>query len=80
MHRAWWMRGRCAMPLLATSMICLASLSGCASKPTPPAVECPQPAPLPASLSESSLPDAQAYSNEVASFLSEVQGFLSELR
>ena len=44
------------------------------------AVDSPQPAPVPASLSESSLPAAQTYSNEVASFLSEVQGFLSALR
>lgn len=80
MHRAWWMRGRCAMPHLLASTILLVTLTGCAVKPTPPAVDCPQPAPVPASLSESSLPAAQTYSNEVASFLSEVQGFLSALR
>ena len=68
------------MPHLLALVTCLATLTGCASRPTPPAVDCPQPAPVPASLSESSLPDAQAYSNEVASFLSEVQGFLSALQ
>ena len=80
MHRAWLKRGRCAMPHLLALVTCLATLTGCASRPTLPAVDCPQPAPVPASLSESSLPDAQAYSNEVASFLSEVQGFLSALQ
>lgn len=44
------------------------------------AVECPQPAPLPAALSESSLPDAQTLSSEAQTWFAEVSSFLSELR
>lgn len=80
MHRAWWMHGRPGTRRLLAPMILALILSGCASKPTPPAVECPQPAPLPAALSESSLPDAQAYSKEARSWFEEVSSFLSELR
>lgn len=80
MHRAWWMRGRSAIPLLLAPMILALILSGCASKPPMQSVDCPQLPAVPATLKESSLPDAQAYSNEVASFLSEVQGFLSALQ
>lgn len=80
MHKAWWMRGRCAMPHLLASTILLVTLTGCAVKPTLPAVECPQPAPLPAALSESSLPDAQTLSSEAQTWFAEVSSFLSELR
>ena len=80
MHRVSLTLGKLGTRRLLASMILALILSGCASNPTPPAVDCPQPVPVPASLKESSLPDAQAYSNEVASFLSEVQGFLSALQ
>lgn len=80
MHRAWLKRGRCAMPHWLALVTCLATLTGCAVRPTPPAVDCPQPPAVPASLSESSLPDAQTYSKEARSWFEEVSSFLSGLR
>lgn len=80
MHRAWWMRGRCAMPHLLVPMILALILSGCASKPPMQSVDCPQLPAVPATLKESSLPDAQAYSKEARSWFEEVSSFLSELR
>lgn len=80
MHRAWWMRGRCAMPHLLASTILLVTLTGCAVKPTQPAVDCPQPVQVPATLKESSLPDAQTLSSEAQSWFDEVSTFLSALR
>ena len=65
---------------LLVSMTLLATLSGCASWPTPPAVDCPEPVRIPASLAESSLPDARALSSEVRSWLSEASSFLRGLR
>lgn len=53
---------------------------GCASRPTPPAVDCPQSPQVPATLKESSLPDAQAYSKEARSWFEEVSNYLSALR
>jgi len=80
MHRAWWMRGKLGTRRLLASMILALILSGCASKQPTLAVDCPQPVPVPASLKESSLPDAQAYSKEARSWFDEVSSFLSGLR
>ena len=80
MHRAWLKRGRCAMPHLLASTILALILSGCASKQPTLAVDCPQPVPVPATLKESSLPDAQALSSEAQNWFGEVSTFLSELR
>ena len=80
MHRAWLKRGRCAMPHWLALVTCLATLTGCASRPTQPAVDCPQPPTLPATLKESALPDAQTYSAEAQTWFDEVSSFLSELR
>ena len=80
MHRAWLKHGKSAMRHLLVSMTLLATLSGCASRPTPPAVDCPEPPQIPASLKESALADAQALSSEAQSWLNEASSFLSELR
>lgn len=80
MHRAWLKRGRCAMPHWLALVTCLATLTGCAVRPSPPAVDCPQPPAVPATLKESSLPDAQALSSEAQNWFGEVSTFLSELR
>lgn len=76
----WSRRGKSAMRHLLVSITLLATLSGCASKPTPPAVDCPQSPQVPAALKESSLPDAQTLSSEAQSWFDEVSTFLSELR
>lgn len=80
MRRALWMRGMHVMRLLLASTLLLAMLSGCAVKPTPPAVDCPQPPAVPATLKESSLPDARSLSSEAQSWFGEVSSFLSGLR
>lgn len=80
MHRVLWMRGMHVMRLLLASTLLLAMLSGCAVKPTPPAVDCPEPPQIPASLKESALSDAQALSSEAQSWLNEASSFLSGLR
>lgn len=80
MHRAWLKRRRCAMPHWLALVTCLATLTGCASKQPTLAVDCPQPPTLPATLKESSLPAAQAYSKEARSWFDEVSSFLSGLR
>ena len=80
MHRAWLKRGRCAMPHWLALVTCLATLTGCAVRPPRPAVDCPHPPVVPATLKESSLPDAQAYSTEARSWFDEVSSFLSGLR
>ena len=66
-------RGRSAIVRAAMLSICLATLSGCATKPPLSAVNCPERPPIPAHLAEPSLPSARAYSQEVRSYLSEVQ-------
>ena len=80
MHRAWLKRGRCAMPHWLALVTCLATLTGCASRPTQPAVDCPEPPQIPASLKESALADAQALSSEAQSWLNEASSSLSGLR
>lgn len=55
-------------------------LNGCATKPLPSAVSCPEPVSILAHLAEPSLPSARAYSQEVRSYLSEVQTSLRKWR
>lgn len=54
------------------------TLTGCASKPTVIAPDCPQPAPIPAHLSESDSPAVQSYSQKVQDYLLKVQNWLKE--
>lgn len=68
------------MPHWLALVTCLATLTGCASRPTPPAVDCPEPVRIPASLAESSLPDARTYSAEAQAWFEEVSNYLSALR
>ncbi len=68
------------MPHWLALVTCLATLTGCAVNPPPPAVACPQSPQVPATLKESSLPDAQALSSEAQNWFGEVSTFLSELR
>jgi len=49
-------------------------------RPTQPAVDCPQPVQVPATLKESSLPAARTYSAEAQAWFDEVSTFLSGLR
>ena len=80
LRRAWLTHGRRAMRHLLALVTCLATLTGCASRPTQPAVDCPEPPQIPASLKESALPDAQALSSEAQNWLNEASSFLSGLR
>ncbi len=80
MHRVLLMRGKPGTRRLLVSTILALILSGCASKQPTLAVDCPQPVPVPATLKESGLPDAQALSSEAQNWFGEVSTFLSELR
>ena len=53
-------------------------LTGCASKPTVIAPDCPQPSPIPATLSKSDSPVARDYSKRVQDYLLKVQNWLKE--
>lgn len=75
-----WRLGRSVMPLLLALVFLLVMLGGCASKQPTPAVDCPQSPQVPATLKESSLPDAQTYSKEARSWFEEVSNYLSALR
>lgn len=70
--------GKSAIVRSLLLLTCLTSLGGCASKPSTPSVNCPEPVEIPATLSEPSFPRAQAYSSEVQSFLREVASWLSK--
>lgn len=72
--------GKRGMRLCLASMLLLVMLTGCASNPTPPAVDCPQPPQVPVTLKESSLPAVQTYSKEAQAWFDEVSTFLSGLR
>lgn len=80
MHRVLLMRGKPGTRRLLVSTILALILSGCASKQPTLAVDCPQPVPVPATLKESGLPDAQALSSEAQNWFGEVSSFLSGLR
>lgn len=54
------------------------TLTGCASSPITIAPDCPQPAPIPAMLSESDSPAAQNFSKKVQNYLLKVQSLLKE--
>ena len=71
-------RGISLSGLVLSLSICAATLNGCASSPTVIAPNCPEPAPIPASLSESDLPAAQNYSKNVQNYLARVQDFLEK--
>lgn len=64
--------------LVLSLSICVLTLTGCATKPTVIAPDCPQPAPIPATLSESDSPAAQNFSKKVQAYLLKVQTWLKE--
>lgn len=77
---ARWMLGTLLLPwlLLFVLMLC-----GCATKQPEQVIvsaPCPPPPVLPASVSESRLGDAQAFSEKVSNYFQRVRDFLSELR
>ena len=80
MHRVSLTLGKLGTRRLLASMILALILSGCASNPTPPAVDCPQPVQIPASLSESASSEVQSLSSEVQVYLNDVSNWLKELR
>ena len=77
--RLWPHGKRGTGPCLA-SLILVLMLTGCASKQPMQSVDCPQLSAVPATLKESSLPDAQTLSSEAQSWFDEVSTFLSGLR
>ena len=67
------------LSVLALSLaVYVTTLNGCATKPTVIAPDCPQPAPIPAMLSESDSPVARDYSKKVQDYLLKVQNWLKE--
>ena len=79
-RRRWPPRGKSVTRRWLSLLTCGLMLSGCAAKQPPPSVLCPEPAPVPAQLKESSLPAAQTYSRKVSIWAQKVQDFLKELR
>nr|DAV71598.1 MAG TPA: outer membrane protein assembly factor [Caudoviricetes sp.] len=69
-------RGMHLSALALSLLICGLTLTGCATKPLPLSVNCPEPAPLPVHLKESCLPDAQACSREAQAWLNDVKKWL----
>lgn len=68
-----------ALSALALSLsVCVVTLTGCASSPTIIAPSCPEPAPIPAALSESDSQDAQNFSKKVQDYLQKEQNWLKE--
>ncbi len=59
-------------------VLCVLSLSGCASSPTVIASDCPQPVQIPAKILQSDSSDVSDFSKRVQSYLKKVQAFLSE--
>ena len=78
MHKTLLRRGTSATRLSLVSVILVATLAGCATKPLPTSVDCPQPQPIPAALTESDSPKAQAFSKKVQAYLQKVQAWLKE--
>lgn len=72
------MRGISTKGLVLSLSIFELMLTGCASSPTIIAPDCPQLAPIPATLSESDLPAAHDYSKKVQNYLQKVQAWLKE--
>ena len=75
-----WLHGKKEIALCLASTLLLVTLTGCASKQPMLSVDCPQPVQVPATLKESSLPDARTYSAEAQAWFDEVSTFLSGLR
>lgn len=73
-------RGKSAIVRVVTLCASMAILTGCATKPPPSDVNCPEPPPIPAHLADPASPNARAYSQEVQSYLSEVQTSLKRWR
>lgn len=69
----WWPRGKKGIVRFVTLCSLITSLAGCATKPPPSTVSCPERLPIPARLSESRSESARAFSLEAQSFLSEVR-------
>lgn len=77
---ARWTLGTALLPWL---ILCVLMLAGCASRPTEQVLvsaPCPEPTALPASVTETSLPDARDYSARVQTWLEKVRDLLSELQ
>lgn len=74
----WQTRGTNMKRLVLSLSVYVATLTGCASSPITIAPDCPQPAPIPATLSESDSQDAQNFSKKVQNYLLKVQSFLAE--
>lgn len=62
--------------LVLSMLVCVATLTGCASSPITIAPDCPKPVPIPATLSKSDSPVARDYSKKVQNYLLRVQDFL----
>lgn len=73
-------RGRSVIVLAMMLCVLMLILPGCATKPPPSSVSCPERPPIPAHLVAPASPSAQAYSSEVQSFLQEVANWLRTLR
>ena len=80
MRRILWPRGKPETRRLLMLTACGMLLTGCAVKPPPPAVSCPEPVPVPAQLKESSLPEVRSWSDDAQRFLSEARDWLKGLR
>lgn len=74
----WLKHGVNSSKLALSLSVCVTMLTGCASKPTVIAPDCPQPAPIPATLSKSDSPVARDYSKKVQNYLLKVQSLLKE--
>ena len=74
----WRTHGTRLSALVLSLLIFELTLTGCASSPTVIAPDCPQPAPIPAHLSESDSPAAQNFSKKVQNYLLKVQSLLKE--
>ena len=77
---SWRTHGTITKRLVLSLSIFGLMLTGCASKPTVIAPDCPQSVPIPATLLESDSPAAQGFSKKVQDYLQKVQNFLSESR
>ena len=76
----WRTHGTHLSALALSLSVCVTMLTGCASKPTVIAPDCPQSVPIPVTLLESDSPAAQGFSKKVQDYLQKVQNFLSESR
>lgn len=77
-HGNWRTHGINLSALVLSLSIFGLTLTGCASSPITIAPDCPQLAPIPATLSESDSPAAQNFSKKVQAYLLKVQTWLKE--